>query len=124
MAAKKTTKKSIETDSVAKLPTEVNQEQFVAITQKPHKTRYRFYSTVTNLNISNVIFDNIKVVIFECVSDSAKEAIERFRNMVLTRFDGDTKMYDMFMAAVFGGKNNITLESISVNNITEEVITL
>lgn len=94
------------------------------IKQEKVKNRYRFFSTVSRLNISNVIFDNIRVVVYETTALSKEDAIFEFKTRIEDRFNGKVEDCNRFITAVFGSIDNIILETISVNNITEEKITL
>lgn len=136
MATKKTTTKTkkasttkieeIGGTSAKSIPSEIKAEEMTITEDKPVKVknRYRFFSTVSRLNISNVIFDNIRVVVYETTALSKEDAIFEFKTRIEDRFNGNVEDYHKFIAAVFGSIDNIILETISVNNITEEKITL
>ena len=88
--------------------------------------RYRFISTVSNLNISNVIFDTINIIVYECSAHNKDAAIDDFKHQIMNVFaDGSDVKYIKFIAAVFGSRDNVILEEVdSVNNVTETIITL
>lgn len=138
---KKTTKKVVE-ESVVQLeqlevPKEVVVESWdspevldeVASTEGQPVTetlnRYRFLSTISHLNISNVIFDDINVVVYETYTFNKDEAISNFKACIMDNFaQGSTNMYNNFITAVFGSNSNIILEEVGVNNHTTTTITL
>lgn len=134
MATKKTTKTKkaeTKTDEVTNIAmtdsaVSISIEEVTDTEHKPLavKNRYRFFSTVSRLNISNVIFDNIRVVIYETTALSKEDAIFEFKTRIEDRFNGNVDDCNRFITAVFGSIDNIILETISVNNITEEKITL
>ena len=133
MAKKPTTKKTeteideiINQDSMASIPSEIPAREMTVTEHKPVaiKNRYRFFSTVSRLNISNVIFDNIRVVVYETTATSKDDAIFEFKTRIQDRFNGSVEDYNKFITAVFGSNDNVIIETISVNNVTEEKITL
>lgn len=94
--------------------------------EKPVMNRYRFISTVSNLNISNVVFDSMNIIVYECKATSKEDAIFEFKTKVMDNFaKGSEVNYIKFMVAVFGSRDNVILEEVNgVNNVTEEIITL
>lgn len=88
-------------------------------------SHYRFISTISRLNISNVVFDNIKVVIYETTANDKYEAILEFRDKIMSNFaNGVRENFDKFMIAVFGEHDNVILEEISINSVTTEIISI
>ena len=85
---------------------------------------YRFITTINNVNIGNVIFDNRNVVVFECDAHSQKEAINIYKKAIITRFKGDENMANAFVASVFGSADNIVVEEYEKGAIARSVITL
>lgn len=118
--------KIINQGSMASIPSEIPAREMTVTEHKPIavKNRYRFFSTVSRLNISNVIFDNVRVVIYETTALSQEDAIFEFKTRIQDRFNGNVEDYNRFINAVFGSIDNIILETISVNNVTEEKINL
>lgn len=120
------TEEIIMQNSAVSIPSSIPIREMTVTESKPveEKCRYRFFSTVSRLNISNVIFDNMRVVVYETVATSKEDAIFDFTTRIQDRFNGNVVDSNKFITAVFGSKDNIILETISVNNITEEKITL
>lgn len=85
---------------------------------------YRFITTISNVNIGNVIFDNRDVVVFECDAHSQKEAVNIYKKAIITRFNGDENLANTFVASVFGSADNIVVEEYEKTAITRSVITL
>lgn len=104
----------------------VFEQPFVYTGKEPTLNRYRFISTVSNLNISNVVFDSMNIIVYECKATSKEDAIFEFKTKVMDNFaKGSEVNYIKFMVAVFGSRDNIILEEVNgVNNVTEEIITL
>ena len=112
-----TKKKTVSTKTVAAEPTAPVVEEV-----KPVMTRYKFIANCDNLNVSNVIFNNIKVVIYEVDALSYEAAFDNFQEAVLRMFNGDASKYNTFMAAVFG--NDILVESVKVDQIKQDIATI
>lgn len=84
--------------------------------------RYKFIATCNNLNISNVIFNNIKVIIYQINTTSFEIAFNEFQKVILKMFDGDVVKYNTFMHSVFG--DTITVESTPLEYVKEQIATL
>ena len=89
---------------------------------KPVMTRYKFIANCNNLNVSNVIFNNIKVVIYEVDAPNYDAAFDNFQEAVTKMFNGDIAKYNKFMAAVFG--NDILVESVKVDQVKQDIAVL
>lgn len=114
---------SIEDETPIEQP--VIKREFAPVPAEPVPNNYRFISTISRLNISNIIFDNIKVVIYETTANNKHEAITEFRDKIMSNFaNGVRESFDKFMIAVFGEHDNVILEEISVNNVTTEIISI
>lgn len=85
-------------------------------------TRYKFIANCNNLNVNNVIFNNIKVVIYEVDAPNYEAAFENFKNAVIAMFNGNVPNYNKFMRAVFG--DDILVESVAVENIKQDIAKL
>lgn len=97
--------------------------QPVAVNEvKPTMTRYKFIANCNNLNVSNVIFNNIKVVIYEVDAPNYDAAFDNFQKAVIKMFNGDISNYNRFMKAVFG--DDILVESTAVENIKQDIANL
>ena len=109
-----------EKTEVVAAPTE---EKVVAqVEPKPVLTRYKFIATCNNLNVSNVIFNNIKVVICEVDATNYDAAFDKFQAAVMKMFNGDVSKYNTFMNAVFG--KDILVEATKVDQIKEDIAIL
>lgn len=111
MATTKTTTKKKTTSTVIAAP----QVEEV----KPVLTRYKFIANCNNINVSNVIFNGIKVVIYEVDAPNYDAAFDSFQKAVLKMFNGDVPKYNKFMAAVFG--DDILVESVKVDQIKQDI---
>ena len=86
---------------------------------RPVLTRFKFIANCNNINISNVIFNNIKVVIYEVDAPNYEAAFDNFQEAVTKMFNGDITKYNQFMAAVFGG--DVLVESTKVDQIKQDI---
>lgn len=110
-----TTKATTIKETVQEAPVvEAKQE----VTQ-PVIKRYKFIANCNNINISNVIFNNIKVVIYEVDAPNYDAAFDNFQTAVLKMFNGDAVNYNKFMSAVFG--NDILVETVAVSEIHQDI---
>lgn len=117
-----TTKKTTTKKTTTKATETVAAEEKVVVAQeavKPVKIRYKFIANCDNLNVSNVIFNNIKVVIYEVDAYDYDSAWDSFQQAVMKMFNGDTVKYNTFMKAVFG--DDILVESVKVNQIKQDI---
>lgn len=122
--ANTTKKKSTATTSVVSLAKTIKTTTETPAVQevkevKPVMTRYKFIANCDNLNVSNVIFNNIKVVIYEVDAPNYDAAFNSFQQEVIKMFNGNTTKYNMFMKAVFG--DDILVESVAVENIKQDI---
>ena len=90
---------------------------------RPVLTRFKFIANCNNINISHVIFNNIKVVINLEKHDKKlanyEAAFDNFQEAVTKMFNGDITKYNQFMAAVFGG--DVLVESTKVDQIKQDI---
>ena len=116
-----TTKKKTTTTNATQVIAAPAEESVVVAQEevKPVKTRYKFIANCDNLNVSNVIFNNIKVVIYEVDAVNYDSAWDSFQDAVLRMFNGDTIKYNTFMKAVFG--EDILVEAVKVDQIKQEI---
>lgn len=81
--------------------------------------RYRFMTTLNNVNIGNAIHNNVQVAVFNCVADSEDAAMLAFREHVAKNMGGRDN-YATYFRAVFG--DAVTIESYPDGVITKRVI--
>lgn len=81
--------------------------------------RYRFITTLNNVNIGNAIHNKVQVVVFNCVADSEDAAMLAFREHVAKSMGGPEN-YATYFRAVFG--DAVTIESYPDEVITKRVI--
>lgn len=113
-----TTKKKTTTTTVkATEPAEVETKAVAEV--KPAMTRYKFIANCDNINVNNVIFNNIKVVIYEVDALTYDAAFDSFQKAVINMFGGDIPNYNKFMKAVFG--DDILVESVAVDDIKQDI---
>ena len=117
MATKTTTKKKTTSTKTIVAETTPAVKEVV-----PVLTRYKFIANCDNLNVSNVIFNNIKVVIYEVDAPNYDIAFDSFQKTVTKMFNGDISKYNTFMSAVFG--NDILVESVKVDQIQQDIAVL
>lgn len=81
--------------------------------------RYRFLTTLNNVNIGNAIHNNVQVVVFTCIADSEDAAMLAFREHVAKNVGGPDN-YATYFRAVFG--DAVTIESYPDGAVSERVI--
>lgn len=136
MAKKPVTKKVISAESEAPqnvptqevvTPTPVEEKKVVAEQPKPAEKvvkHYRFITTVSNMNIGNVIFDRIQAVVYEVNATSKDEAINAFKSKILNRFNGDMQAAVLYINSVFGGMDNVLIEEYVKSSVSRSIVTL
>lgn len=122
MATKSTTKKKATSTKTTEAETVIPSTEAKKVEEKAVLTRYKFIAHCSNINISNVIFNNIKVVIYETDSPTYEAAFDKFQNAVMNMFNGDVNNYNTFMGAVFG--DDILVEAVKVDQIKEDIAVL
>ena len=106
MATKTTTKKKA---------TAIKATKLVSIADEhPSETKsfylFRFITTVSNLNIGNVIFSDKEVIIYSTTALSQQEAKNKFSAWVKEKMGNDQNSFNMFFKAVFG--NSVVMEQV------------
>lgn len=136
MAKKPVTKKviSAEPEAPQNVPTQevvtpapVEEKKVVAEQPKPAEKvvkHYRFITTVSNMNIGNVIFDRIQAVVYEVDATSKDEAINAFKSKILNRFNGDMQAAVLYINSVFGGMDNVLIEEYVKSSVSRSIVTL
>lgn len=116
---KTTTTKATLTKATETVSAPVEEKVIAQVAAKPVMTRYKFIANCNNLNVSNIIFNNIKVVIYEVDAPNYDSAFDSFQESVMKMFNGDAAKYNTFMAAVFG--DDILVESVKVDQINQNI---
>lgn len=107
MATRTTTKKKTTSKATKAVAVE---EQPKAVIQERKSYLFRFLTTVSNLNIGNVVFSDKEVIVYSTLAQTQQEAKNKFAVWVKEKMGNDQDAFNMFFRAVFG--NSLVMEQV------------